>query len=294
VGSPLAFFFTTVIENSKPITLNIDGDVITAPKIRLHEYSDSSIPAYTNKITLELRPTDGYAVQYMPCFELLGDTCPEGDGEPSTPSVVFGTSFDVPQSLFFATRTDMANGNRTSQQNKFMFDTGAQITVISESKAAELELLGKDPNFYVEIFDATGTSTIADGYYVDLLEITATPAWLSFTHVPVIILNVTSPEGGVLDGIIGMNLFADIDFYIHGGGLSGQDQPYIKFAFLPPRTAGDIFPAGGDGSVNILDLAAFADAWLADPLSPNWNSRADMVSDGIINFRDFTVMMRNW
>jgi hypothetical protein len=188
----------------------------------------------------------------------------------------------------------MANGNRTSQQNKFMFDTGAQITVISESKAAELELLGKDPNFYVEIFDATGTSTIADGYYVDLLEITATPAWLSFTHVPVIILNVTSPEGGVLDGIIGMNLFADIDFYIHGGGLSGQDQPYIKFAFLPPRTAGDIFPAGGDGSVNILDLAAFADAWLADPLSPNWNSRADMVSDGIINFHDFTVMMRNW
>ncbi len=293
VGSPLAFFFTTVIKNSKTVALSIDGDEIRSPDVRLYQHNDSAIPVYPYKINLEVLPSTAYAVQYFPCFEIM-EACPEGDGEPTTPSLVFGSMFDVPQSLFFATRTDLAHGGRTSQQNHFMFDTGAQITVVSESQAADIELLQNDPNFYVEIIDATGASTIADGYYVDLLEISAIPSWLSFTHVPVIVLNVDSPEGGVLDGIIGMNLFVDMDFYIHGGGLYGQDQPYIKFNFLPPGPKGDIAPPGGDGKVDIFDLATFANAWLANPLSPNWYSPADMVADAIINFRDFAILAQGW
>jgi hypothetical protein len=295
VGSPMAFFFTTVIKNSQPVTRNIDGNDITAPDIHLYEYSDSRIPTYANKITLELRPSTGYAVQYFPCIEFGEGDCPEGDGEPMTPSVVFDSMMlSAPQSLFFATRTDLRNGVRTSQQNSFMFDTGAQITVISVSLAGELELYQNEPNFFVEIVDVTGQSTIVDGFYVDLLEITAIPAWLSFTHVPIIVLDVDSPEGGVLDGILGTNLFVDTDFYIRGGGLPGQEQPYIKFAFLPAGIPGDIAPAGGDGVVDMLDLVAFADAWLADPLSANWNGRADMVGDAIINFRDFAILAQNW
>jgi hypothetical protein len=293
VGSPLAFYFTTVIENSSLVTVNFDGNDITAPNIRLYQHDSGDIPLYSNKINLELRPSTAYAVQYFPCFEFFQE-CPEGDGEPTTPSIVFGSLFDIPQSLFFATRTDLAHGSRTSQQKHFMFDTGAQVTVISEALAAELELLQNDPNFYVVIVDVTGTATIADGYYIDLFEITATPAWLSFTNTPVIVLDVDSPEGGILDGIIGMNLFAGTDFYIRGGGLNGQDQPFIKFDFLPAGLAGDIAPAGGDGNVNILDLAAFAQAWLANPLLPEWNAQADMVSDAIINFRDFAILAQNW
>ena len=85
-----------------------------------------------------------------------------------------------------------------------------------------------------------------------------------------------------------------MDFYIRGGGLNGQDQPYIKFDFLPPGLAGDIAPPEGDGTVNILDLAAFAQAWLANPLSPAWNSKADMVADAIIDFYAFAVLAQNW
>lgn len=294
VGSPLAFFFTAVFENSNTMTLSFDGNDITAPNIRLYQHDSGEIPSYLNKINLELRPSTAYAVQYFPCFELLGESCPEGDGEPTTPSVVFGSGLDVPQSLFFATRTDLAHGSRTSQQKHFMFDTGAQITVISEALAAELELLQSAPNFYVEIVDVTGASTIADGYYIDLLEITATPAWLSFTNTPVVVLDVDSPEGGILDGIIGMNLFVGTDFYIRGGGLNGQDEPYIMFDFLPTGLIGDIAPASGDGTVDTLDLATFGQAWLANPLLPNWNTQADMVSDAIINFRDFAILAQNW
>lgn len=294
VGSPLAFFFTTVIENSRQISLTIDANVLTAPNIRLYQHNDGNIPSYSNKIYLEVRPTTAYAIQYLPCFELLGDTCPEGDGQPTTPSIVFGSMQDVPQSLFFTKRTDLAHGSRTSKQKKFMFDTGAQITVISESQAAELELLQYDPDFEVEIIDVTGSNTIAPGYYVELLEILAAPAWLSFTNVPVIVLDVLSPEGGLLEGIIGMNLFVDTDFYLRGGGLYGQDAPYLMFDFLPPGLTGDIAPFAGDGKVNWLDLATFTQAWLATPISPNWNSKADMVGDGIINFRDFAVLAEHW
>jgi hypothetical protein len=41
-------------------------------------------------------------------------------------------------------------------------------------------------------------------------------------------------------------------------------------------------------------LAALADAWLTNPLSQNWNSRADIVGDAIINFRDFAALAQNW
>ena len=296
VGSPLAFFFTTVIENSRQISLTIDANVLTAPNIRLYQHNDGNIPGYSNKVYLEVRPTTAYAVQYLPCFDILGDTCPEGDGQPTTPSIVLGSALDAPQSLFFIKRTDLAHGNRTSQQKKFMFDTGAQITVVSESQAAELELLSdpNNPDFEVEIIDVTGRSTIAPGYYVELLEILAVPTWLSFTNVPVVVLDVISPEGELLEGIIGMNLFVDMDFYLRGGGLDGQDAPYLMFDFLPPRLTGDIAPAIGDGTVNWLDLAAFTHAWLATPISPNWNSKADMVGDAIINFRDFAKLAENW
>jgi hypothetical protein len=293
VGSPLALFYTSVIENSKPITLSVDGNDIVAPRIRVYEHDDVRIPNYSRKIVLELRPTTAYAVQYLPCFEIF-QTCPEGDGEPTTPSVVFGDSFDVPQSLFFADSTDLFHGIRTAPGKKLMFDTGAQITVVSEALGAQLELLAEPADFQVEIVDVTGTATIKDGYYVERLEISATPSYLSFSNVPVVVIDVTSPEGGTLAGILGMNLFADIDFYIKGGGLYGEPAPYIKFEFLPPNVIGDIAPEVLDGAVDGLDMAAFAAAWLADPLSPAWNSRADMVGDAIINASDFAVLGGNW
>ncbi len=293
VGSPLAFFFTTVVENSRTVSLTVDGNEIASPDVRLYQHDDGDIPSYSKKLFLELRPDDGEKVQFWPCSEWLGDVCPDGEGSPKTPSIVWGPA-DASQSLFFAQQTNLAHGNRSSQGKKFMFDTGAQITVVSEAQAAELELLANDPNFYVEIVDVTGQSTIAEGYYVELLEILASPSWLGFTNVPVVVIDVDSPEGGYLDGIIGMNLFVDMDFYLRGGGLFEQDQPYIMFEFLPPGIAGDIVPLHGDGKVDILDLAAFADAWLANPLSANWYGRADMVGDAIINFRDFAILAQNW
>jgi hypothetical protein len=90
-----------------------------------------------------------------------------------------------------------------------------------------------------------------------------------------------------------MNLFADLNFVLRGGGLFLQDDPSVEYEPIL-RLAGDIAPVDGDGVVDMLDLTAFTDAWLANPLSTNWNGRADMVGDAIINFRDFAILAQNW
>jgi hypothetical protein len=180
-----------------------------------------------------------------------------------------------------------------------MFDTGAQVTVISEAIAARLQLNPDKADFEAEIMDVTGDVTIQPGFYIDSLEITAMPEWLSFTNVPVIMLDVDSPEGGYLDGIIGMNLFVDLNFVFHGGGMTlyGGSPPYIEFEPIC-RIIGDIAPEGGDCAVDFLDLAALADAWLTSLETPNWNPKADLApqpnGDSLINLLDFAALAEHW
>ncbi|MHC4485343.1 MAG: aspartyl protease family protein [Planctomycetota bacterium] len=177
-----------------------------------------------------------------------------------------------------------------------MLDTGAQITVIGTGIGSRLGLNPANADFEVDIQDVTGETTIQPGFYIDSLDIPALGEWLSFTNVPVVLLDVSSPEGGFLDGIIGMNLFTRFNLVLQGGGLLGQDPPSLEFELI--HIIADIAPAGGDGVVNWLDLAAFAEAWLATTGSANWNPNADMAStatnDGLVNFLDFAVFAEDW
>ncbi len=292
IGTPLAMFFSTLIENSEPISRTIDGNEIWSPSIRVYEHDDPCLPDYgLNKIPLELRPIDAEKVQYIPC-EIIPGYCPDGDGEPGVPSTIWGAA--SAQSLPFATKTDLKHKDRESDERHFMVDTGAQITVISEAQAIDIELLAYPNDFAVEIVGVTGGSVIAPGWYVDEIEVSASPMWIKFTHVPVVMLDVDSPEGGMLHGILGMNLFVDMDFYLQGGGLTGMGPPFIKYEFLPAHLIGDIAPYVRDGVVDLVDLSAFAEAWLTTPLSARWNSRADMVADAVIDFKDFAVLAGNW
>jgi hypothetical protein len=110
-----------------------------------------------------------------------------------------------------------------------MFDTGAQITVIGSRIAANLRLNPNYPEFQVEILDVTGAVEIYNGYYIDQIEIPALGEWLIATNVPVVLIDVASPELGTLDGIIGMNLFTEFTLLLNGGGFALQGDPYLAF-----------------------------------------------------------------
>jgi hypothetical protein len=292
VGSPMSVNFVATINNDRPITVTYDGNDYTSPDIHFYDHSDPRIPDYSDTIPLNLIPAGAVNIQYIIDFESIFDFV----FEPGTPSIIVGNSY---QSLFFVDSVDLYDGERSAiDKDRFMVDTGAQITVISSGVGSRLGLDPANPDFEVDIEDATGTVTIHPGFYLDKLEIPALGHWITYTNAPVVLLDVGSPEGGVLDGIIGMNLFTNFNLVLRGGGLQGQDPPSLEYEVIPPRLLGDIAPEGGDGVVDFQDIDALTQAWLSDASSPNWNPAADIapqpVTDGIVNFLDLAVMAQNW
>lgn len=292
IGSPMSVYFAAVVRNDRPITVTYDGNDYTGPDIHFYDPGDPQIPNYANRIPLNLIPTGAPDIEYLPDFEAL---ISEFILQPGSPSVIGGFL----QSLFFISSVDLHDGPRSAiDKQRFMLDTGAQITVIGSRVASRLGLDPANPDFEIDIEDATGAKTIQSGFYLDSLEIPALGGWLTFTDVPVVLLDVSSPEGGTLDGIIGMNLFVDFNFVLRGGGLMGQDPPELGLERIPPRLAADIAPPEGDGKVDYRDLAALVQAWLSTSTSPNWNARADIgplnAPDGRVDFLDLAVLGEFW
>jgi len=299
IGAPLAVFTCVSFCNNKQLSVTIDGQDFNSPHMKFYSLEDPCVPSYVSRIGLELRPLDGQQVQYFPCFEILGDYCPDGDGTPKYPSTIWGMLSS--QSLYFVPRLDVSDGSYSAPFNdKFMFDTGAQITVISEIVAAGLHLDTQNPDFTVDIQDVTGQVTIEPGFFLDSLVIPATNEWLEYENVPVIMLDVQSPEGGVLDGIVGMNLFVDLNFVFKGGGMMTQSYvPKIEFEHVC-RVTGDIAGDCYECKVDYEDLNALADAWLSsyEPRTSNWNPNADLAPESVPDRRvdsfDYAVLANHW
>jgi predicted aspartyl protease len=244
IGSPMSVYYTAVFYNDHPITVRRGGEVYTTPDIRIYTPDDPDIPSFPNVIPLELRPLGGISVQYIPDVDLTGglggfgdlggldDLLGLGGGgasdfPPASPSVIIGNSA---QSLFFVHSVDLYdNGRSAIDKDRFMLDTGAQVTVVGSRMAARLRLKPDEFDFEVEIEDVTGTVVMYPGFYIDSIEIPALGDWVSFTNVPVVLLDVSSPEGGTLDGIIGMNLFTEFNLILRGGGLSLEGDPSLEF-----------------------------------------------------------------
>ncbi len=287
IGASMAAFYAAHFQVDQHVTVTHNGQNYTGPPITFYSWYDPCLPTYSNRVDLEIRPA-GSDVSYFGFLDPVDPT----EFVPMIPSMISGESL---QSLFFFPEVDLVDGNKSAiAQDKFMYDTGAQVTVIGTTIASRLALYSQQPDFEVEIIDVTGEITVVDGFYLDSIEIPAMGEWLSFTNVPVVILNVPSPEGDFLNGIIGMNLFAEYNFVFNGMGFDLYTPPYIEFEQIPYHIPADIAPLVGDGKVDALDLADFAQAYLATPTSLNWNSRADMVSDATINLYDFAILGKYW
>ncbi len=289
IGSPLSVNFVTVIDNDTQMTVTYDGNDYTGPDIRFYDHSDSRIPAYENRIPLNLIPSGAVNVQYITDLEAILEFV----FRPGSPSTIVG---NLAQSLFFVNSIDVQHGTHGAlDKQRFMVDTGAQITVISSGIGSRLGLDPANADFEVDIQDVTGEVTVRPGFYIDSLEIPALGDWLSFTNVPVVLLDVDSPEGGTLEGIIGMNLFTNFNLVLRGGGLFGQDPPSLAYELIQPPLVGDIT---GDGVVDLQDFAALAIAWLATPTSANWNAKADLAPpdnpDSLIDLNDLSILVEHW
>lgn len=292
IGSPMAVYFAAEFRNDFQVTVSYDNNDFTAPDIRLYDLAEPNIPSFTNLINMELRPCGATSVQYIPTIDIF-----TFEFTPTTPSVIIG---NLSQSLFFFPSVDIYEANEMAyDKDGFMFDTGAQVTVIASSIAARLALDIQNPDFTVEIQGVTGDITEAAGFYVDSVEIPALGQWMCFTNVPVVLLDIVSPEGGTLDGIIGTNLMLDYNFVLRGGSLPDYGDHRLEFQLSNSSIIADIAPDGGDGIVDILDMTALTQAWLAvdSPPSANWNPKCDIAparTDGKVDLLDFTLFALYW
>ncbi len=299
IGSPMSVYYTAVINNENPVTRSIGSETYTAPDIHFYEQYDPAIPQYSQVIPLELRPLGAVNVQYtisLDFVDFLGD--PFADFEtPGTPSVIIG---NLSQSVYFVHSVDLYDRTFTAlDKTRFMLDTGAQVSVVGKRVGARLNLDPSNPEFVVEIQGVTGEITYEPGFFLDEIKIPALGGWLTFRNVPVVLIDVFSPEGGTLDGIIGMNLFNEFNMVLRGGGLFLTDDPSLELErFTSPPMTGDIAPETLDNKVNSLDAGAMAAAWLAKPSDDNWNPRADIAptpyNDQVVNYLDFKVLAHYW
>jgi predicted aspartyl protease len=249
MGAPMSVYFAGVVNNEQAWTVNYAGDQYTAPDIQFYDRDDIAVPDHPITVPLELRPLGAVSVQYTPCVDTYG--CPDGFGTPQSPSIIIG---NTSQSLFFVSSVDMYERRESAiDKDRFLLDTGAQISVIGNRVGARLGLDPNNPEFEVEVQGVSGEITLLPGYTIDKVEIPALGEWLSFTQVPVVLLDVASPEGGTLDGIIGMNLLLNYNFVLRGGGMFNQPDPTLELALIIPDAIDVDFDNDGD-----VDQADFA------------------------------------
>jgi len=284
-------YYTTHIEVDKMITVTHNSVDYTAPKISFYNQGVNE-PNYPNYVPLELKPLGAINVQWAPSLDLLNF-----EYIPGTPSIIIGNSS---QSLFFVHGVDLSEGGKSAyDKDRFMLDTGAQITVVGNRIAARLGLHPDNKEFEVDVEGVTGEVTKVPGFYIDSLTIPAIGEWLEFTNVPVVMLEISSPEGGKLDGIIGMNLFTEYNLIFRGGGIFLEDEPRLEFERISVGPViGDIAPETRDGKVDLVDYSVFSQTWMATDIDGNWNADADFVqtgsSKGVIDLEDLSVFAENW
>ena len=290
IGVPMAVNVTTVISNDRKLWCKYAGETYTGPRIDFYEPDDPQIPDYSTIIPLNLIPLGSSDIQYLPDLEaLLNDLT----YRPGTPSIIMGNSA---QSLFFVGSVSVSDEGYSAQGSRFMLDTGAQVTVIGSLVGAQLALNHLDPDFEVDIIGVTGETTVAPGFYLDTFEIAVLGLgqWLEYTNVPVVLLDVASPEGGTLDGIVGMNLFNEYNMVLEGDYAT----PKLKIQHIGPAVPGDIAPQLRDFKVDLVDFAEFSKFWLSDDESVNWNPYVDLAPeaelDGSVDIQDLAVLMENW
>lgn len=211
IGAPFLLNYPAYIRNSQPIQPRGSTNGYSTPSITFYSSpTDPSLPVLAHKVFLQVRPVGQPVVAY---FILL-------DENPYAPSTII--SGQGASALFFTASAMTLHKGANVSSGPMVVDTGAQATLLSEIAAAELDLDLLNPDFTVQV-QGLVTNLTAPGFYIDYATIPAGGGGLTWTNMPVVILNVESPEGGTLFGIFGSNLTANRDLLFNGAAST----PYL-------------------------------------------------------------------
>lgn len=216
IGVPMFAHYAVNIRNSQTRRLATPEGAIRSPAIEF--VSPGSGAQFQFRLELDLRDPSNSATappSFFPSFTDFDDF----SNDPSTPT--FWT--------FPIANANLSHTGGSVNQQEFLFDTGAQVTVVSEATADAIGFdVGTDtPDFFVDVLGVGGVTQVP-GFFVNQLELPVTGGSAIYQDVPVIVLNIADPRDGVgfVPGIIGMNLFNDRDLMVD----MNPSNPHVRFS----------------------------------------------------------------
>ena len=268
LGMTYIGYRTTVIRNDQPQQVTFEGKTYQSPNVEFFPLGTIGLPDVTRHAPLIMAPGDRFLLPpiFVPGINILNFDL---KNDPLLPS--------ASGSLFLS--VDVADGSDSLDNMVFFFDTGAEVSVISQLTAVNL---GHDPvldppDFTIEIDGAGGTLADVPGIYLDFLNIDTVGGTFSLTDVPVIILDLPDPRDGVniIPGLIGTNLFVDRNLEIN-------PQPREAYlAISDPLLMGDFNLSGSHDPSDIDMIYAEVPGTV-----PPTDSKYDLVADGVVNQAD--------
>ena len=288
VGTPLLAFYTTVIRVDQPRRVVVRDKTYIGPDIQIVNSYSPSPQEYPRRIPLELGGMSPVTTASYYAFPNFADIF--GPMEPMTPTLLSMVALSIPTGGAFFTDIGVLNGQpgplNPIQNMRVLVDTGAQSSIMSSNIAAKLNL-PLEPDFTAQVCGIGGMNEVA-GYYVDFVRINAMGGAMEFARVPFVILDMDSPEGGSLDGIIGMNFFWNRNLVLEpissGTAFLHVSDP-MPYAYIDLNL---------DDMVDVMDFAIFASAWHTTPADPAWNARCDFYLDEVIDARDLQAFADSW
>ena len=188
------------------------GLIVTLPDVRFAAPGTSLFPASgtTNPVRIPLTLT-GSDNHYNPGNEITESPIP------------------------IVNNVSVSQGSVSVGNQQFLFDTGAQISVISTALAAALGLDLNQPAFTEIVSGASGQTTLK-GFVISSLTLPQSGGGtLTFTNVPVF---VTDPGSGFA-GILGMNLFNTATAMVYDPYSSAGASFSVSFSLNPSRAPED-------------------------------------------------------
>jgi hypothetical protein len=210
IGVPMIAQYQTVIRTSVPREITHGATTYHSPDVSFQALN-TPYPSNYSRLTFDVMSPTGVAPN--PVFIPSLDNFNNNADNPTT-STFWMTLF---------ANTNVADSGGEADARQFLFDTGAQVTVLSQDTAAEVGFFSagenpSTPEFFVEVQGVGGTQQVP-GFYLETLNVMTNGGPMEWTHVPVLVLDVIDPRDGVgfVPGILGMNLFTDRDLIINGG-----------------------------------------------------------------------------
>ena len=213
LGLPMAAQQGIHILNSQPEIFEYQGRTMRTPQVEFFDIGQGDQQGIIRRAQLKLLPSESFTAGpvYIPSLVIDPNNLDfDFHDNPTTPTVVSNGG------LFL--EVDIENNGTSNQNVDFLFDTGADLTVVSEFLALNMgiDVVLDEPDFLIEVEGAGGVAGGVPGYFVEQMEIDAVGGSLTLENVPVVVLNVPDPlsPANIIDAIIGMHVFAGRDLVI--------------------------------------------------------------------------------